>query len=127
MNLQEQISRMKSMMGVINEDKVTDYIHNNFDMIFDELELIKTEDNKHKYDWIDKNGEIVFKKYLDYFWIYSYDQYDELKLFPTAMGFSCQSFQEKLIRYLNTKYKIQFGDEKPLKGIANEDCDEKED
>jgi hypothetical protein len=38
MNLQEQINRIHEMMGVINENKLTDFFHKRFDKIFDELE-----------------------------------------------------------------------------------------
>ena len=136
MNLQEQISRIQSMMGVINEnestdffyknfDKLIDFFYKNFDKVFDELNLINTENHLHQYNWIDNNGKKVFQRnHWGMFWIYGCDKYYDLKIFPKMTGLSFIHFQKILIDYLNNKYKTQFGDEKPLKQIGNENCEE---
>jgi len=126
MNLQEQISRIQSMM-VINEDKKYDHLKNHFDKIFDNLELVKTEYDIHQYNWINKDGKKIFERnHWGTFWIYGCDEYSTLSLLPKIMELSFEEFEEKLIKYLNNRYKKQFGDEKPLKVVGNENCDEYE-
>lgn len=124
-SLSEQSNRIKSMMGVINENKLTNFFHKRFDKIFDGLELIKTENNLHQYNWVNNDGKKVFERNnWGRFWIYGCDEYYHLKIAPKSAGLSFIEFQEILINYLNNKYSTQFGDEKPLKEIGNETCDE---
>ena len=129
MNLQEQISRMKSMMGFINEDNKTDLIYKNFDKVFDGLELIKTEKDIHQYNWVDSNGNKIFERnHWGMFWIYGCDEYEYLNLVPRKMlGFSYEQFEEELLNYLNNRYSKEFGEERPLRNIGNENCLEIED
>jgi hypothetical protein len=125
MNLQEQINRIQSMMGVINENKLTDFFHKRFDKIFDELELIKTENDLYQYNWVNNDGKKVFERNnWGMFWIYGCDEYYYLKIAPKTAGLSFFEFQEILINYLNNKYATEFGDKKPLKETGSEICDE---
>jgi hypothetical protein len=96
MNLQEQISRIQSMMGFINEDKKTDLIYKQFDKVFDGLELIKTEKDIHQYNWVDSNSNKVFERnHWGKFWIYGCDEYEYLNLVPRKiLGLSYEQFKE---------------------------------
>ena len=129
MNLHEQISRMQSMMGFINEDKKTDLIYKNLDNVFDKLELVKTENDVHQYDWVDSNGDKVFERnHWGMFWIYGCDEYEELNfVLRKVLNFSYDQFQEELLNYLNNRYFKEFGAKRPLREIGNENCPEIED
>jgi hypothetical protein len=129
MNLQEQISRIQSMMGFINEDKKTDLIYKNFDNVFDNLKLIKTEKDIHQYNWVDSNDTLIFERnHWGVFWIYGCDEYEYLNLVPRKMmRFSYEEFEKILINYLNNRYSKEFGEERPLRNIGNENCLEIED
>jgi len=123
MNLQEQISKMKSMMGVINEDKKTDFIYKNFDKVFDKLKLIKTMDDVYQYNWLDKNGDKVFERnHWGMLWIYNCDEYDYLKTIPKMLDYSDEQFEKELLYYLNNRYSKEFGDKRPLRLISSEEC-----
>ena len=112
-------------MGVINENKLTDFFHKRFDKIFDELELIKTENDLYQYNWVNNDGKKVFERNnWGMFWIYGCDEYYYLKIAPKTAGLSFFEFQEILINYLNNKYATEFGDKKPLKETGSEICDE---
>jgi hypothetical protein len=129
MNLQEQISRMQSMMGFINEDKKTDFIYKNFDKVFDNLKLIKTEKNIYQYDWVNENGDVVFaRNHWGMFWVYDCNEYKSLTILPIKMlEFSYEQFKEVLINYLNNRYYKEFGEERPLRNIGDDECSHNED
>ena len=125
MNLQEQIYRISEMMGVLNEDRLSSFIHKYFDKVFDDLVLIsKYEDHPQQMDWINKDGKKIFERNTwGRFWIYGCDEYNELKRIPETIQLSYHKFQELLIDYLNNRYSNEFG-EKPLKDMGNERCEE---
>jgi hypothetical protein len=129
MNLQEQISRIQSMMGVINEDKKTDFIYKHLDNVFDKLELVKTENDVHQYNWVDSNGDKVFERnHWGMFWIYDCDEYEKLNfVLRKVLSFSYEQFEKELLKYLNNRYSKEFGEERPLIEIGNENCPEIED
>ena len=113
---------------IISEDKKYDFLINRFDKIFKKLELVRKYDDIFQYDWVTENGKKIFERnHWGTFWIYGCDEYSTLSLLPKIMELSFEEFEEKLIKYLNNRYKKQFGDEKPLKMVGNENCDEYED
>lgn len=121
----ESTNKIHEMVGVISENNILNFFHNKFNKIFDKLELIKTEDNLHQYNWIDNDGKKVFERnHWGMFWIYGCDEYYRLKNIPKMAGLSFLEFENILIEYLNNRYNVQFGDEKPLQNIATEVCDE---
>jgi len=123
MNLQEQISRIQEMMELINENKLNSFIFKHFDKVFNNLRLVKTEDDYYHYDWINESGEIIFERnHWGTFWIYGCDEYSYLGLAPRMLRLTYDEFEEVLIEYLNKKYLLEFGEEKPLKGLGNENC-----
>jgi hypothetical protein len=122
-NLDEQITKIQSIIGFINEDKKIDFIYNFFDNIFDELKLIKTMDDLYQYDWVDKNGDKVFERnHWGMLWIYNCDLYRNLKMMLRLLLNSNNEFLKELLNYLNNKYFKEFGEKKPLKDV-DEDCD----
>jgi hypothetical protein len=126
MNLQEQIQRIQEMMGLINEGKLESYLIKRYDKIFDELELVRTYDDVHQYNWINPQGEIVFERNnWGVFWVYNCVIYKDLYEIPKFIGISFEQFEKILINYLNNKYKEQFN-KKPLKNIGNERCEEED-
>ena len=113
------------MMGVLNEDRLSSFIHKYFDKVFDDLVLTyEYEDHPQQIDWINKDGKKIFERNTwGRFWIYGCDEYNELKHIPETIQLSYHKFQELLIDYLNNRYSNEFG-EKPLKDIGNERCEE---
>jgi hypothetical protein len=125
MNQQKQIYRISEMMGVLNEDRLSSFIHKYFDKVFDDLVLrYEYEDYPQQMDWINKDGKKIFERNTwGRFWIYGCDEYNELKRIPETIQLSYHKFQELLIDYLNNRYFDEFG-EKPLKDMGNERCEE---
>ena len=122
MNLQEQISRIQEMMGVISESRKRDFIFKRFDNVFDKLTLVKTEEDIHQYNWIDENGKKVFER-NDWgtFWIYGCEEYDYLITVPKIMEMIEDEFNVLLCMYVNLRYN--FG-KKPVLIVGNENCEQ---
>jgi hypothetical protein len=125
MNQQKQIYRISEMMGVLNEDRLSSFIHKYFDNVFDDLALIsKYKDHPQQINWINKDGKKIFERNTwGKFWIYGCDEYNELKRIPETIQLSYNEFQELLIGYLNNRYSNEFG-ETPLYHIGNERCED---
>ena len=125
MNLQEQISRIQEMMGVISEGKTRDFIFERFDNVFDKLKLIKTEEDIHQYNWINENGKKVFERnHWGTFWIYGCKEYDYMTTAPKAMEMTEDEFNVLLCMYVNKRYKEEFGEKKPVRVVGNENCEQ---
>ncbi len=123
MNLQEQISRIHEMMLINESDKIKKIVDREFDNFFDNLELIKTEDNIHHYNWKTKDKKKIFERnHWGRFWIWGCDEWFDLKLIGIIFDLTYEEFEHKLLEYLNNKYKSQFGEENPLKDIRSESC-----
>lgn len=121
--LQEQISRIKSMIGESETSRMTKYIYGKFDNLFDKLKLEKTYEDIHHYSWFhNENGKKVFERnHWGRCWVYDCDEYRELLLVGKLFGITYREFENILIEYLNERYKYEFGD-RPLKDIADEGC-----
>jgi hypothetical protein len=92
-------------------------------------ELVKTENDVHQYNWVDSNGDKVFERnHWGMFWIYDCDEYEKLKfVLRKVLSFSYEQFEKELLKYLNNRYSKEFGEERPLIEIGNENCPEIED
>jgi hypothetical protein len=135
MNLQEQILKIQSMMGVINESKIDNFFYDHFDKVFDKLTLnIDSEDLGHK--WLDMDGNfnirhrsdrIIFSRnHWGVFWIDNCEAFKQLKFPQRMLGVTHEVFEEKLLEYLNKKYGY-YKIHAPLKEIGNElHCEEEE-
>jgi len=135
MNLQEQIRKIQSMMGIINESKMDDFFYNHFDKVFDKLTFVDSKDfGKHK--WVDMEGNfdiqhrsdrIIFSRnHWGMFWIDNCDALKQLKFPQRMLGVTHEVFEEKLLEYLNKKYGY-YKIHAPLKEMGDElHCEEEE-
>jgi hypothetical protein len=118
MNLQEQINRIQSMMGVINESKRLKIIENELDDIFNNLTIERLYPNEPEliaYQWLDNDGNKVFEKnHWGNFFIKEFEFIKPIKsLLKNFLSLTNEKYEKTLIDYLNTRYKEEF-DTQPI-------------
>jgi hypothetical protein len=121
MNLQEQLNRIQSMMGVIKESKRLKILKNELDDIFNNLTIERLKPNELEliaYQWLDKDGNKVFEKnHWGRFFINNPNFIEPLKsLAKNFLSLTEKEYEKELINYLNTKYKEKF-ENKPIRDI----------
>ena len=62
MNIQEQLSRIQEMMGVIKESKKLEFLKDELDKLFNKLTIERIYPDLLAYKWLDKDGNQVFEK-----------------------------------------------------------------
>lgn len=99
--------------------KIKLLIYNNFDKVFNNLDLVPIDDNLLM-DWIDKKGKKLFQRnWWGKFWINNCEVYRDLRRFTKLFSMSVEEFEIHLIEYLNEKYKGEF-ENRPLQEVGDE-------
>jgi hypothetical protein len=109
------------MRVIISESRINDLIQENFDKIFNKLELVNTS-RLYEQRWFDEDKNSVFyRNYWGTLWVDDgCDIYNDLWVIPKILNVSYSDFRVMLIDYLNEKYSQEFGLEQPLKQIGDD-------
>jgi len=121
MRQEEELKKNINMRVIISESRINNLIQENFDKIFDKLELVNTS---HLYEqrWFDKDKNSVFyRNHWGTLWVDDgCNTYNDLWVIPKVLNVSYSDFRVMLIDYLNEKYSQEFGLEQPLKQIGDD-------
>jgi hypothetical protein len=137
MNLQEQVSRIKTMMGLVIESDDFDYIDPNFDMEWEEAERYIDHPNPDKIigwtkeEWLEKvmNGKVMnFSEIPDLENITDPSEFEEL--LPEKIQRFMDAFSKKIIelpiavKFPNGVYDLIAGNTR-VTGLRNKGYDPK--
>lgn len=116
------------MRIIISESKINKYIQENFDKIFNKLNVVN-ESNMYQHHWFDEEGKSIFyRNHWGTLWVdNACDIYNDLWVIPKVLNVSYSDFRVMLIDYLNERYNQEFGLEQPLKQIGDDsNCNNEE-
>ena len=130
MNLQENISRIKTIMEIEqNDNEISNILYSVFDEKFKSL-IPKSELNKIDagfdtgYVSFYLNDNMIFdKNWWGTLWIRDCNFYNNILSYSRLLSISEEQINNQLINYLNEKYSYAIKD-RPIRKINDEFCDE---
>lgn len=129
MNLQEEIHRIKEMIENLNKNNLEFVLKKIFfNKIFDNFEMVRTDDKLIQFNWInDKGQSVLSRNHWGMLWINNCDIYENLISNPKKyLSLSGDEIVDYVCEYLNKKYVSEF-EKQPLKDVSTElDCNEEE-